>query len=704
MLVGLLPFLALGGCGGSPAGQPTTSLSGTLSLFNVLGVEDAADHLPLANIEPPRFDIANHFVPGEIIIRFHDPSSLAAAQVLTIQGVSLQSIRPLAISETALYRADVDKATTLRLIDTLNARPDVKFAEPNFIWQAQQTPNDPLFSDQWNHLSIGLPTAWDLTTGSSDIVVAVGDTGILFRAGSPSASHPDLSAARMLRGYDFISSPLNSNDGDGRDPDPYDEGGDLVGGGSSYHGTHVTGILGAATNNGLGVAGVDWAAKILPIRMLGVGGGTMVDIIEGTLWAAGFEIPGIENNANPAHVINLSLGGQQACPSTAQAAFKQIADDSLNNTIVVIAAGNAGISAGEFTPGNCGNVLTIGATGPDGTRPSYSNYGPRIDLMAPGGANAVQGNGILSLARFANWGYGYSSGTSMAAPHVAGVVALMKSIDPDLNLSAVRTVLTETATPMNAAACNRATATDCGAGILNAGAAITMLATSGVPGGLQFDPNPLFFGANLSQISVELSNLSGASLEWSIVGYQEVDYPGDLLDPDELFMVSKIAGTLAANASETITVTLDRNQLTAAGSYFSELVFEVDGSPRMLLTRFDHAPSVAQPTGRTTVVGIVIGESGSDQRSSRAYNQFQSTFQIPSPIVGQNIVVAWVDENNNGSVDDGDYLGFVEGIQVVAGENRSGVNIVLFPAASVGSSPIPVAPLLDLDVLFSPTP
>jgi hypothetical protein len=144
--------------------------------------------------------------------------------------------------------------------------------------------------------------------------------------------------------------------------------------------------------------------------------------------------------------------------------------------------------------------------------------------------------------------------------------------------------------------------------------------------------------------------------------------------------------------------------LTAAGSYFSELVFEVDGSPRMLLTRFDHAPSVAQPTGKTTVVGIVIGESGSDQRSSRTYNQFQSTFQIPSPIVGQNIVVAWVDENNNGSVDDGDYLGFVEGIQVVAGENRSGVNIVLFPAASVGSSPIPVAPLLDLDVLFSPTP
>lgn len=300
-------------------------------------------------------------------------------------------------------------------------------------------PNDALYGFQWHFPAINLSEAWDITTGAADVVVAVVDTGILHSFSSPALTHPDF-IGKVVPGYDFMSSASIALDGDGRDPDPYDVG-DNPSGQSSYHGSHVAGTIAAATNNGVGVAGVDWQASILPIRALGAGGGTLFDVVEGTLWAAGHPIDGVPDNANPAHVINLSLGGAYTCTPFEQDAFDLIAASSPRRAIVVVAAGSENMDAASFSPASCRNVITVGATDLRGDRAPYSNYGTRIDVMAPGGDMSVDrdgdgfADGVLStLKRDSDnaFLYGFYEGTSMASPHVAGVASLMKSLDRDI--------------------------------------------------------------------------------------------------------------------------------------------------------------------------------------------------------------------------------------------------------------------------------
>ena len=161
------------------------------------------------------------------------------------------------------------KKATLELINELRTRPDVRYAHPNYILRSFAAPNDPRYSEQWHYPAINLPEAWDVTVGSESTVVAVVDSGILFDSNDAALSHPDLSG-KVVPGYDFVSNLQLSNDGNGRDTNPYDPG-DTPGGQSSYHGTHVAGTVAAATNNGVGVAGIAWNAKVLPIRVLGTG-------------------------------------------------------------------------------------------------------------------------------------------------------------------------------------------------------------------------------------------------------------------------------------------------------------------------------------------------------------------------------------------------------------------------------------------------
>ena len=328
-------------------------------------------------------------------------------------------------------------------------------------------PNDQYWTRQWglnSEKGIDAPGAWATSTGSG-VTVAVIDSGI--------TKHPDLDG-KILPGYDFISDSHVAGDGDGRDSNPADEG-DWTKAGtctrrdvpSSWHGTHVAGIVGAATNNGRGVAGAAPGAKILPVRALGHCGGTDVDIADGITWASGGEVPGVPTNRNPAKVINLSLGdSSNYCPTSYQRAIDAAVS---RGSTVVVAAGNEMRDVRKSTPGNCRNVVVVGATGETGAQSYFSNYGSAVDVSAPGG-DAHTGDLILSTVNNGKTtpgspAYGYMEGTSQAAPHVSAVVALMVAANPRLTPARIEEILKQSVNP---AKCT----SSCGTGIVDARKAV----------------------------------------------------------------------------------------------------------------------------------------------------------------------------------------------------------------------------------------
>jgi subtilisin family serine protease len=371
------------------------------------------------------------------------------------------------------------------LANQLLSVPEVAAAEPDLLMQIMRTPNDPAYSDQWHYFApapgnygINLPAAWDLTTGSTNVVVAVIDTGVLL-------NHTDL-AGRMVPGYDFISDVFNANDGNGRDADANDPGdwltweeaffGPCAGGSatdSSWHGTHVAGTIAANSNNSLGVAGINWQAKILPVRVLGKCGGYLSDIADSIRWSAGLPVTGVPANQNPAKVINMSLGGQAACGTAYQNAINAAV---AAGSVVVVAAGNSNANAANFTPANCNNVITVAATDRYGDRAYYSNYGTVVEVAAPGGeTNLFGSDGVLSTLNLGTMGpttdaYVYYQGTSMAAPHVAGVASLLFAVNPNLTPAQVTTLLQNNVTPFPLG--SSCTTSLCGAGIVNTAAAV----------------------------------------------------------------------------------------------------------------------------------------------------------------------------------------------------------------------------------------
>jgi serine protease len=629
-------------------------------------------------------------VPGEVIVRFRGDLALQSAAVLGVDGVRVEAVRSLALPGTQLYRAPgLGRAETVALAEQLATRPDVLYAQPNYLLRTMATPNDEFYAFQWHYPAINLPAAWDITTGSSATVVAVGDTGILHLANDAAATHPDFTG-KVLPGYDFVSSPQSGGDGDGRDPNPYDLG-------DSYHGSHVAGTIAAATHNGIGLAGVDWQAKIVPVRMLGVGGsGSLVDIIEGTLWAAGFAVPGVPTNAHPAHVINLSLGGSYACTPFEQEAFDRIAAQSARRTIVVVAAGNENQNAANASPASCRNVITVGATEFRGHRAPYSNYGSRIDVMAPGGDMSVDRNGdtypdgVLSLgASSAGFTYAFENGTSMAAPHVAGVVSLMKALDPTIGLQDALALLKVTARPLSAAACERAAASDCGAGLIDAAAALAALQQNEVPnpggGLLAISPNPLDFGADQPALDLTLANGGDAAVSWAFDGYDpSPDDPGEMADGT--VTASALFGTIPARSSAIVTLSLDRSRVTADGAYQFTLYVLVDDVERTVTVRFraGAAPS-ANPQGPTIVAAFLIDEAedfvlSGFQEASVFFTAYG--FDVRP---GSNVVIAWIDENEDGEIDAGDYIGiYPSDVAVVAGQALAGIDFVVERVVDLG--------------------
>ena len=427
------------------------------------------------------------FVPGEVIVKMK-PSGNAEAMTNSIFGVEggsrttsggeiIIKVKPSMLQGLAAAEMADE---TLALVDELNSRPDVEYAQPNYILERKEVPNDTRYSEQWHYFNngsgegeslggIGLPEAWNVTKGSPDVVVAVLDTGILL-------NHPDIAGSpNVVPGYDMITDPRIANDNDGRDPDPTDTGDAIRAGecgngppqdrGNSWHGTHVAGTVGVGiTNNNRGIAGVNWNTKVQSVRVLGKCGGTTADIIDAIRWAAGLEVTGVPKNQTPARVINMSLGAAGVnCPTQDQATQSAIRDAVLAGTAVVVAAGNEAMDASQATPASCDNVIAVAASDPGGSLVTrYSNFGRTVDILAPGGDRARADQfGVLSMV---DGGYEFFNGTSMAAPHVAGVAALILSKNPEMDPGQLEARLKHDALPRNNNECPR----PCGAGLLQA--------------------------------------------------------------------------------------------------------------------------------------------------------------------------------------------------------------------------------------------
>jgi serine protease len=460
----------------------------------------------------------------------------------------------------------LDDGRTADVVAALHkVRPDdIHQVMRNDVYQGFRTPNDELFPQQWNYQAINLPAAWELSVGDPDLVVAVVDSGVVH-------DNPDLrdkltrepnNPERFVEA-DFVDASV-SLDGDGPDLDAEDPGDNLFGpaaGQDSFHGTHTAGIVGAVTNNRRGVAGVMWEAQILPVRVLGDRlQGTVADILAGVVWAVGGEIDLFPPNQRPARIVNLSLGGT-ATPS-AQELWEGVLsvllddpEDEFDDPIFIAAAGNSGIDAQVVVPANIPRMITVGASRLDGLRAVYSNFGPAIDVIAPGGEvnqdqdqNEVP-DGIVSTLGL---DVGNEQGTSMAAPHITGLAGLLVAQKAELNHDAVHNLIRDTATIRFR--CNEG----CGQGLADAAAAL-------LQSGVEIQPTPrlaltaqtVIFNGGITQRAIRILNLGSVAAPFSVSVTR---------GQAERFAVSPASGTVPPAGGVDLTITLSRAGTTTGST------------------------------------------------------------------------------------------------------------------------------------------
>ena len=501
---------------------------------------------------------------ARVIVKYKADSSLGRMQALSATTQHAERAQALGQRMGMALRAGAGVAertqvvfasgmTSEQLAQRLAAESDIEYAVPDQRRRAQVAPNDSFYttravagatggpvSGQWYlrapvgdvKSSLDVETAWNLTTGNPNVVVAVLDTGIRY-------DHPDLKTValggNLLPGYDMIAQHDGTfgiaNDGNGRDADPSDPGdwitanenaaGEFQGCGassSSWHGTQTAGLIGALTNNGEGIASVGRTVRVLPVRVLGKCGGYDSDIIAGMNWAAGLPTgdPAVPANPNPARILNMSLGGDGACSTAYQQAVNAI---TAAGVAIIASAGNSSGHA-VSSPANCNGVIGVAGLRHVGTKVGFSDIGPQISISAPGG-NCVNANGacLYPIMTTSNAGtttpvlgaagatytdsFDISVGTSFSAPLVAGTAGLMLSANPALTPASLRMLMRSSARafplrpnpalvgePANCVAPQPigqpqvdqiecyCTTTTCGAGMLDAGAAVTAAAAS----------------------------------------------------------------------------------------------------------------------------------------------------------------------------------------------------------------------------------
>lgn len=473
--------LALAACGGN-SGSDTAAATTTPTLEKTAALAASSSSVPLnMSLKMNTSGLSSDASNDRFIIKY----KTATAEGRSTSAVQSRLDRlagafPARARHVRRMGIGSDVVTTERKLNGQDARsfmravasdPNVEYIEADTEMSATMVPNDPEYGKQWGMTSNQKPgvttagiraeSAWDMANGAGT-VIAVVDNGV--------TSHSDLNA-NMLPGYDFTA---NNRGGNGTNPGITTETCSV-----QWHGTHVAGIAAALTNNGNGIAGVAPAAKIVPVRVLNAcGKGYTSDITDGIVWAAGGSVAGVPGNAHPAKVINVSLGGGGECGTTFQNAIDYAAS---RGAVVVAAAGNNSFSATKFSPANCRNVISVGASNRSGLRYVESNFGPAVDLAAPG--DSIWSTYNSGSAAPVTESYGYSSGTSMAAPMVSGVVALVQSVAPTpLSPAEIRTLLTQNVQAFPSGKPDQ----PIGMGILDATAAVMAARSGKIPAAANF--------------------------------------------------------------------------------------------------------------------------------------------------------------------------------------------------------------------------
>lgn len=571
---------------------------------------------------------AQKAVADRLIVKFRprtpNPSDVRALSAKA--GIPFTHLRAMSDGAQVVrlpYRMTTEEAEAMARV--VQADPDVEYAEVDRIFRPLLVPNDTRYAGQWSLHSyaapdnvaggMNLPGAWDITTGSAGVVAAVLDTGIV--------SHSDIDSARLVTGYDFVSADPGggffvANDGDGRDNDPSDPGdwatsADVANpttpcieaSPSSWHGTHVTGVIGARSNNAAGIAGIDWTARILPVRVLGRCGGYASDIADGIRWAAGIGVAGVPANANPAAVLNISLGASVPCSMT-PTIQNAISDAIAAGATVVVAAGNEGTDAANASPASCTGVVSVAATTRTGARASYSNFGASVDIAAAGGSQtfANDPNGIESTVNSGattpvtgGSAYAFYQGTSMAAPAITGVVALMLSANPALTSTQIAAQLQASARAFPTGTGSDCTPALCGAGIVDAATVVaavqqTVTVATSDAVAAETDTTPPA-AADLATFVVTRAgpNTSALTVQYTLGGtatngadYEALpDSVTIMAGSDSAIVTITPRGDNLPEGDETVTLTLARSARYMVGSAAGALATIADNDPAFRL-------------------------------------------------------------------------------------------------------------------------
>lgn len=664
---------------GTISGQITPSFQAAVAAAGKLqAARSAAARYPASRAKKINLDPQHPFVPGEMVVQLRpgeDGSRLS--RLYRARGLRVQSETPAGIqllvheelsglqllqrSEPSVHELSQGKLATLDLVESLNASPHILYAEPNYLYQTTASPNDEFSTLMWHYPAIQMDRAWDITVGDSDVIVAVIDTGAKF-------SHPDLGPRLTGGQYDFISDPQRALDGDGPDPAAEDPGDDPKKQFSTFHGTHVAGTIGAVTNNGTGVAGVNWVSPLMTVRVLGVQGGTLFDIVQGLLWTAGLPNASGTLPAKPAQVINMSLGSFAFSQTMADAVAAVLA----KNITIVAAAGNEN-STQLFYPASYSGVISVGATDLSGGKAPYSNLGSRIDVVAPGGNLGADLNndgfadGVLSTS----WDeskntalYRFEHGTSMATPHVAGLVSLMLAVNRNLTPAAIRQILQETATDVGSPGRDNIF----GFGLINPVAALKAAGAAAPQSPLlSLSTGTLNFGNTLNQLVVTVSNSGGGSL---LVNPPTVstDQPGNWL-----------TATLSGSS---LTVAVNRAGL-AQGNYSSRVQLTSNGGSAVVEVLMRVGGSTSRDVGEVFILAVdgrtfdVVSQTFTDVEE-------EYRFQLPPTFAGRYVVVAGTDDDDNGLIcGDGEFCGLYPTatqptlVPVRMAENTAGIDFVV---------------------------
>lgn len=665
-----------------------------------IGLKQTANTVDLSN---DGFRASAEFVPGEVIARLRPSVStrsfrslathagynlrkklgaIGEAQLFSIETVGTSRARSNVDSVSAKIRQGSNederaKLETLYAIKKLLTDDDVEYAHPNFIKHALLTPNDEFYPQQWHYPLINLPAAWDITVGSRDVIVAVIDSGVAL-------THIDLQG-QFIGGYDFISDALSARDGDGIDNNPNDEGDLARSGSSSFHGTHVAGTISAASNNQLGTSGVSWETRIMPIRVLGVGGGRDFDVAQGILFAAG--LPNASGTVPPrrADIINLSLGGPEQGTILANA----INDARNAGVIIIAAAGNSGKNKKLFPAAQAG-VVSVSAVDANRDLAPYSTFGNTIDVAAPGGdlSADIDGDGhpdgvFSSMVNDRGDSLvTYSQGTSMASPHIAGVAALMKAVNSNLSPAEFDVLLAAGELTQDIGEAGKDI--QFGYGLIDARKAVSAaqgLADGGLtvqPPTLGVNPRSINLGTNRQQTSLIVANTGAGNISISSVS-------------ENASWLTISQDSQSSSGLGSYRVNVDRAGLEE-GVYQENITFISDHNTVVIPVTMQ--VSTQQFSGDLGLIYAVLFDAetleGVDQVSGLVQSG-QYPFSFSDVAVGQYTLIVGTDMDNDGFIcDDGEACGgyptLSQVVELAVSGDRSGLDFVATFQASVPAS------------------